>query len=567
MKRLGQLSAVFLIITLLFSMGSIPVSAETKTVDGISVSFETDKQAYKDDETVIGKFEIFNASINDIQNIDAKMIMPKGYAVNEGSVMSYNYDVIGAGQNVGGEITCVPNPKEHNYTGLFWTSGRITILIGSIVGVVALIFIIGMFVFYANMKDKPSADKTATSLLLTFAIGISMIVCTTGSVSAEEDATSDRNGNAIVLSESVKCESLYIQIQFRVSFKTSGTPIEYRTTTVESPQEDTTVYEKTVSTLMNEYGQGDVVEDKSVSNTNRYCIDGLGLVKLIDFDKDGTDELLCVCGKSKNDTYTAEIKIYHQKGKTVETVYEDTCIYKGKDTTYYTEYIAEDKEVLLHTKTSHINTVNDEWSRLSNGKFSVARTLHSQMESDSVWIYQVDGKNVTPQEFDTKTGDFERRKVSFAMNNQQDPDNLYAILQSSKSTINLAAPSVTYSFSEKFLSAPTEPPTEKPTPKPTQPPVQRPSQSATQPANNNNNNSNGRVTVIPPQGGGNSITIIPPQGGNRYPVYGGGYQKRYYSYPYNYSYGYSYDYPYGDYYYDDYYECPNNNNPSCTPQP
>ena len=537
METVKKLSVIFLIMIMLVSVGMVIVSAETKTADGVTVSFETDKKKYADDETVIGKFEILNVSANDIQDIDARMIMPKGYAINEGSVMSYSYDVINVGGSVDGEITCVPNAKEHHYKGVFWTSRRIALMIGGIIGLVVLLFVAGLIAFFVNNQKAENGNTTSltetTALFLAVSVGISMMMCSANHVSAENS-----NSNSVRLTESVQCESVYIPIQFMVSFKRSDWQ-SYQVTTADNPQTEANVYETTVKNLMDKYGQGEVVRQQ-YNGSEQYRIEGLGLVKTIDFDKDGNNELLCVCGSYKNNNYTAEMKLYRANGKKVQTVYEDTCIYQGNNTTYYTEFIAEDDAVLLHTKTSHVHDINDEWSKLTGNKVSVAKTLKSKMENNNVWIYTVDGSNVTAQVFNTQLEHFDNHKQSFPMNNQTNPETLYSILQATKSTINYLAPTVTYVFSEQFLPQPTEPPTEPPTERPTVKPQETPVQQPQQPQQTTptqppvqSQNGGSSITVIPPQNNG-GVTIIPPQGGG---VYGGGvapyYSGRgYYSYRY-----------------------------------
>lgn len=550
METAKKLSVIFLVMIMLVSVGMVSVSAETKTTDGITVSFETDKKKYTDDETVIGKFEILNVSANDIQDIDARMIMPKGYAINEGSVMSYSYDVINVGGSVDGEITCVPNAENHRYKGVFWTGGRIALMIGGIVGLVVVLFVVGLIAFFVNSKKTENRNTTSltdvTALFLAVSVGISVMMCSVNHVSA---VSSD--SNSVILTESVQCGSVYIPIQFMVSFKMSNSQ-SYQFTTADNPQTEANVYETTVKNLMDKYGQGEVIKQQ-LNGSEQYCIQGLGLVKTIDFDKDGNDELLCVCGSYKDNNYTAEMKLYRANGKKVQTVYEDTCIYQGKNTTYYTEFISEDIGILLHTKTSHVHDVNDEWSKLTGNKVSVARTLKSKMENNNVWIYTVDGSNVTAQAFNTQLEHFDNHKQSFPMNNQTNPEPLYSILQATKNTVTYLAPTVTYVFSEQFLPQPTEPPTERPTVKPQETPVeqsqpqqqqqqqqsqpqqQQPQTTPTQPPAQSQNGGNS-ITVIPPQSNG-GVTIISPQGGGVYgggvtPYSGGGYYSYGYSYPY-----------------------------------
>ena len=573
MKTVGKLSVLLVVLVTFFSTFAVSVSADSQSVDGVNIWFETDKKTYSENEIVIGKFQIANTGIKELQDIDAKMIMPDGYAINEGSVMSYNYASLGVGASVDGEITCIPNAKEHNYRGLYWTSGRVALLIGGMVGVLALALIISMAYFWKikNEDNKSKSNTTssthtvssAMSVLLAVCIGFGSLLCTAYHVNADEEEETEpqRNGNSIILTETVKCEKLYIEVQFKVSFKESSNNAPLYQTAVKTASANA-VYQGVIDNLIDEFGQGEVVQDTSVSQPNRYCVRGLSIVKPLDFDNDGKNELFCVCGKNNKEDYYSEIRIYRQNGKMTEMVYNDTAIYYGKDTTYYAEYVEDDsKEILFHTKTSHLNNVNDEWSRIVNGKLQIAKTLKSEMQNSGVWIYTVDGNNVDAKRFETELNYFRRNKECWSMNNQEDVSLLYKMLKETQKVVTDIAPNVVYVVNEtvqppaptqppteKTTQLPTERPTQKPVPQTTQPPVQQqtpapatqPPVAATQPSanNNNNNSSGGGITIITPNGNVSDDMVIISGGNNGAPVYNNGSAYGYSVYNYGDMYGY-----------------------------
>ena len=557
MKTVGKLSVLLVVLVTFFSTFAVSVSADSQSVDGVDVWFETDKKAYSENEVVVGKFQIANTGVKELQDIDAKMIMPEGYAVNEGSVMSYSYASLGMGASVDGEITCIPNAKEHNYTGLYWTSGRVALLVGGIVGLLVLVLISVWYVYWKMRNEGTKSNTTssaqtagrAMSVLLAVGIGFGSLLCTAYRVGAEEEEETQpqRSGSSVILTETVKCEKLYIEVQFKVSFKESRNTVPQYQTAVRTASANA-VYQGVIDELIDEFGQGEVVQDTSVSQPNRYCVRGLSIVKPLDFDNDGKNELFCVCGKNNKEDYYSEIRIYRQNGKLTEMIYSDTAICYGKDTTYYAEYLEDDnKEILFHTKTSHLNNVNDEWSKIANGKLQIAKTLKSEMQNSGVWVYTIDGNNVDAKRFETELNYFRRNKECWSMNNQEDISSLYKMLKETQKVVTDIAPNVVYVVNETVQPpAPTQPPTEKPTqppterptqkppaPQSTQPPVQQQTPApATQPPvhnnnnsnnnNNNNNSSGGGITIITPNGSVSDDTVIMSGGNNSAPIYNNG---------------------------------------------
>ena len=492
MKRLGQLSAVFLIITLLFSMGSIPVSAVKDTYEGVEVSFTTDNTRYSGDKNITGKFTITNLGTEDISDVTAEMIMPKGYAVSSQSNMVFSCNSIAKGAKVEGKIVCIPDAKNHSYKREFWTTEKIIMLIVVVTLIIVLFILIIMLI--VNIAKSPK-NRNVLSLLLISAM-FSGMVAIPQNVSA--DGVQSTVVPTIRLTQKIRCEYVNMEVKLKVSFKKQPT-VE----TVTQPQKtnhSNSAYARILQTLATEYGKGEVVQDRTMNMNDRYCMNGLGFVQEMDFNNDGTDELLCVGGKyeinNNRPSYHADVKLYTQENNTEKLLYDGETVSYGADPTNYVEYIQYNDEILLHTKSARQNIFDDVWSKVTSDGMVPAKTLQSVINGDTV-AYKIDGVAVTKDDFTKEIQRFDAEKFSFATNNVTKRSDIDDMLKQTEKIVAEICPNVSY---EKATEVPTQKPTEKPTPKPTEKPTQKPTEKPTpEPTEKPTDPPTQIIIEIPPQ--------------------------------------------------------------------
>ncbi|MBQ8135286.1 MAG: hypothetical protein IJ192_12915 [Clostridia bacterium] len=199
-------------------------------------------------------------------------------------------------------------------------------------------------------------------------------------------------------------------------------------------------YLKVVNELISEYGEGNVINDKSNGSDNNWCLNGLGVVRLIDFDGDGKKELLCVCGKYDSNTfynYTAKIKLYSFIDNQVVLVYDSGALFYGADPKYHLEYLQKDGKVLLHTKSAYQTVTDDEWSELKNNKMNVVKKFRGTIEiGTGNWKYEIDGKSVSDgNAFYNEIKNFESGKIDYMLNDNYNYEELKAILSETNVTL------------------------------------------------------------------------------------------------------------------------------------
>lgn len=85
MKITKKLTAISVIILIIFSIAGMNVFAASTTQDGLEVSLTTDKETYSKDEKVTATLSVKNTNITDITNVTMEIVTLDGYEVADES--------------------------------------------------------------------------------------------------------------------------------------------------------------------------------------------------------------------------------------------------------------------------------------------------------------------------------------------------------------------------------------------------------------------------------------------------------------------------------------------------
>lgn len=154
-------------------------------------------------------------------------------------------------------------------------------------------------------------------------------------------------------------------------------------------------YLKIVEDLISKHGEA------RLSQENYYI--GLSIVRLIDFDGDGKEELYCVYPEN-NDMYanTQEIYVYNN-GKAVSIFKGNVCNY-GTSVDPFVEYLVNKENTYLLTEYS-LNTEYEQgvWSKLQKDSLNKCFSYYSNdsihSHSNDNLSYTVNGKNMSKSEY------------------------------------------------------------------------------------------------------------------------------------------------------------------------
>ena len=128
-----------------------------------------------------------------------------------------------------------------------------------------------------------------------------------------------------------------------------------------------TIYLETIEALIDQYGEGEIIAD-AFEPTEYRSMNGLGIVRLIDFDGDGNKELMCVVSQLEYDEnfpsrHNNTVLVYKTDGEAVEKIYEGTASgTQRKPLTSYTATYEKDDKILLLTYDFASVSVEQDWS-------------------------------------------------------------------------------------------------------------------------------------------------------------------------------------------------------------
>lgn len=177
-------------------------------------------------------------------------------------------------------------------------------------------------------------------------------------------------------------------------------------------------YKSVVKNQLIQYGKGSIQDDFFSEGT--YCLDGLGVVRLIDLDKDGQDELITI-GYDENLDRGQHywVKIFRFDGEKAVSVYMDKLgldiapvDFIGKGSCEGFNYYDHGDTFRVLTKNEYDVFYNLTWSELKNNKMVAAETISYQYNpSTGTKDYYIDKKNVSETQYQNKAEEFEKKAV------------------------------------------------------------------------------------------------------------------------------------------------------------
>ena len=179
-------------------------------------------------------------------------------------------------------------------------------------------------------------------------------------------------------------------------------------------------YLDVVDNLVKQYGEGEIVADPSFENY--LCLNGLGVVRLIDFDGDGHEELLCSGGDFKNDTLRyGFIKIYNFVNGKANVIYDSKTLHYGPEPSNHVCYCVENNKILLLTKRHAQTFSTDEWSEFNGNTFVVVKRYSNmpnadEMNSGKQWVYRLNDKIVDKEIFMEEFNKMRNQAVDLNLN-------------------------------------------------------------------------------------------------------------------------------------------------------
>ena len=162
-------------------------------------------------------------------------------------------------------------------------------------------------------------------------------------------------------------------------------------------------YAEIVTKLESEHGKAHKSLESGISG---YAV-GLSLVKLMDFNRDGIEELLCAYSDSSDAEFTNRQEVYsYIDGKAV-SVYSGKVNYEG-GVGPFVEYLDCSDKIYLFTDGNHGYLNYGTWNEFDGKEFKEVFSYKTSPEPDSNGVvpYTIDGKLVTDDEYNSKLDEF-----------------------------------------------------------------------------------------------------------------------------------------------------------------
>ncbi len=215
--------------------------------------------------------------------------------------------------------------------------------------------------------------------------------------------------------------------------ETANTEENTETDSAESTTVDIyNMYAEKVREYEERYGEAEVRDD---SSGIRYMM-GLCFAKLVDFAGDGQKELLVVYADDWQEdipeNYTAEVWEVTD-GQLVMLYSGEVCVTDGAF-----EYI----ELWTGSENSYLCSggFGNEWYGFAeNGQFTLVREETMRMRQSGGWIYEINGKEVSYEEFSQNgaewTADYELNE--YQLSNNPDSDKIFSEIEETKKELNM----------------------------------------------------------------------------------------------------------------------------------
>ena len=205
---------------------------------------------------------------------------------------------------------------------------------------------------------------------------------------------------------------------------------------VEESSSDTgrySAYLEEVRALIKEYGKGKIIVDDTNGN-NAYKMTGLCYAKLIDFNNDGNEELLCVYGPTKDgDGYEKSyyMKVFGYDGSNVNILFESSAYYYGGtefgvEYCYKIAYCEDNGQTLLLTRKNPMTFIIREWSKFTGTKFEIVKSFSDFNDSDpGNTVCTVDDKEVSTEEFNKQLAEWENKQTYIIFNANSNSKDIF----------------------------------------------------------------------------------------------------------------------------------------------
>jgi len=202
-----------------------------------------------------------------------------------------------------------------------------------------------------------------------------------------------------------------------------GNRITINATLKKDIQEKTyAAYLEEIKSLINEYGNGKVVDENN--GNGLYKMTGLCYAKLIDFNNDGSEELLCVYGPAKDvNGYERPyyMKVFGYDGSNVNTLFESGAYSyvsePGIEFSFKIAYCEDNGQILLLTRKNPMTFTILEWSKFTGTKFEIVKSISTFDESNpGNTVLTVDGKEVSEEEFNKQLAEWENKQTYIIFN-------------------------------------------------------------------------------------------------------------------------------------------------------
>lgn len=217
----------------------------------------------------------------------------------------------------------------------------------------------------------------------------------------------------------------------------AGETVNTEENTETDSAESTTVdiynmYAEKVREYEERYGEAEARDD---SSGIRYMM-GLCFAKLVDFAGDGQKELLVVYADDWQEgipeNYTAEV--WEVTDEQLVMLYSgEVCVTDGAS-----EYI----ELWTGSENSYLCSggFGNEWYGFAeNGQFTLVREETMRMRQSGGWIYEINGKEVSYEEFSQNgaewTADYELNE--YQLSNNPDSDKIFSEIEETKKELNM----------------------------------------------------------------------------------------------------------------------------------
>ena len=176
-------------------------------------------------------------------------------------------------------------------------------------------------------------------------------------------------------------------------------------------------YQSVIKAQLVKFGKCRVQDDNFTPTT--YCLGGLGVVRLIDFDKDGQDELVTI-GYQEDHSHAPRyiLSIYTFDGEKAVNVYSD-CLCRdihpsdfiGKVSCLGFNYYDAGDSYRILTQNKQLSYYDLEWSELQQGKIISVQTISQLFNTTTQQFdYKINGNIVSESEFN-KTADELKKKT------------------------------------------------------------------------------------------------------------------------------------------------------------